>query len=192
MMMIEDIVNQHCPANWEYQNLANYKTYDLRSSSRQYEQFESHLSGDFNKGIDRIVRVENTYLYGQFLLRKEEYETRGCCTVLQLFHDTAESKVDSILCNNLDWRLAKRVKFGQGVSFSGSPAYANKQSSWSNGTERAMIVADVLVQNTQHVRNSLQLPKEDYDTTVGNKGKVYVKYHDDEFYPTYVIYYESN
>ncbi|KAF5270916.1 hypothetical protein FQR65_LT17757 [Abscondita terminalis] len=127
-------------------------------------------------GIQRIVRVESAYLYGQFLLKKEEYETKGGCTVKQLYHDTAASNIDSILINNLDWRLANRVKYGRGVSFSPSSTYANRQSSRSNGIHRAMIIADVLVQYEEHVSSSADLPSYHYDTTVGNNGQVYVKF----------------
>lgn len=189
--MIEQIVNQHCPYEWTFADFSDYKVCDVPSYSSEYENFKIALSYSFNEGIERIVRVENPYLYGQFLLKKEEYETRGYCSIKQLYHDTASFKVDSILSTNLDWRLANRVKYGRGVSFSPSPAYANKESSRSNGTARAMIVADVLVQNAQLVATTVNLPDTNYDTTIGNCSQVYVKYYDDEFYPKYVIYYKS-
>lgn len=82
-----------------------------------------------------------------------------------------------------------RAKFGKGVSFSPSAAYANQECSRSNGLQRAIIIAKVLVGKIQGgVRNQL-LPSSNYDTTVGNFGSVYVKYYDDEFYPEYVVYY---
>ncbi|KAF5276099.1 hypothetical protein FQR65_LT16485 [Abscondita terminalis] len=190
-MMLETIVNSHCPGDWVYKDFQNYRLYDISSYSSQYKMLESQLSNSFNLGIEKIVRVESSYLYGQFLLKKEEYETKGGCIVKQLYHDTAASKIDSILINNLDWRLANRVKYGQGVSFSPSTAYANRESSRNNGVDRAMIVADVLVQNQEHVSMSLNLPSDNYDTTVGNGGQVFVKFYDDEFFPKYIIFYKS-
>ncbi|KAF5282614.1 hypothetical protein FQR65_LT14209 [Abscondita terminalis] len=185
--MLETIVNNHCPRDWMNKNFQKYELYELPSFSMDYVNLASDICSSFSSGIKKIVRVESSYLYGQFLLKKEEYEAKGPgCIVKQLYHDTAASKIDSILTNNLDWRLANRVKFGRGVSFSPCTTYANCQSSRSNGIDRAMIVADVLIKNREYVSTSLKLPSGNNDTTVGNREKVYVKFYDDEFFPNII------
>ncbi|KAI4454952.1 poly [adp-ribose] polymerase [Holotrichia oblita] len=167
----------------------HYKEFELSKYSRLYQDLK--LQGV--KKVKRITRVECPYLYGLFLLTKAEYESRGVTfSVTELFHDTAEDKIDSILNTNLDRRMASRVKFGSGVSFSPSTVYANKQSSRSNGRKRAMIVADVLIGNQEECDCYGQdLPSGDNDTTIGNSGKVYVKFYDNEFYPKYIMYYDN-
>ncbi|KAI4457664.1 poly [adp-ribose] polymerase [Holotrichia oblita] len=127
-----------------------------------------------------------------FSFKKAEYHSRGIkVTVKELYHDTAEWKIDPILKTNLDWRMVKRYKYGQGVSFSPSMRYANRQSSRGNGSDRAMIVADVLVGGQHVTYTGVRLPSLGNDTTVGNGGQVYVKFYDNEFYPKYIIYYTN-
>lgn len=149
------------------------------------------ISGHFVEEIKKIVKVHNPYLYSHFLIKNAEYETRGSVDVKELYHDTAESNVHSILTTNLDWRQVRRAKYGRGVSFSPSPEYANKWSSLSNGTCRAMIIADVLIGKKKYVYTSHSYPPDDCDTTVSSDSNVYVKYYDNEFYPKYVVYYRS-
>lgn len=117
-------------------------------------------------------------------------------TSLQLFrtllHATSATKVPSILTNNLDWRMVSRNKFGQGVSFSHSSMYANKECSKYNGHSRAIIIAKVLVHQSHRGSSMTRLPMSGYDTTTDHRGFVTVKYYDDEFYPEYVAYYTNN
>ncbi|KAI4457666.1 poly [adp-ribose] polymerase [Holotrichia oblita] len=176
------------PPRLENRHYCEYTLTDLSSSSMEYLTLKMNMMG--HKTISRIVRVECPQLYGYFLLKKAEYQSRGRnVTVKELYHDTAEWKIDSILKTNLDWRMVARCKYGQGVSFSPSTSYANRQSSRSNGINRAMIVADVLVGAGHATSTGVRLPLNDYDTTVGNCGQVYVKFYDNEFYPKYIIYY---
>ncbi|KAF5273436.1 hypothetical protein FQA39_LY07453 [Lamprigera yunnana] len=134
---------------------------------------------NFNTQIEYDI-PDDTVLYNLLL-----------SVVKELYHDTGSGKVQSILNKNLDRRYAHRVKYGYAVSFSPNPKYANQESSRNNGTSRAMIVADVLVHQSENVSSSVILPSQGYDTTIGNCGQVYVKYYDDEFYPKFVVYYNS-
>jgi hypothetical protein len=54
-----------------------------------------------------------------------------------------------------------------------------------------MIIAKVLVHSTCLGSYSTALPYGNADTSTDNRGDVYVKYCDNEFYPTYVAYYDS-
>jgi hypothetical protein len=129
---------------------------------------------------------------GCYLLKKEEYVKQyGCVTEMELFHATSPSNVSSITRNNLDWRRSVRTKFGEGVSFSPDARYANLHCNRNNPTHRAMIIAKVLVHSTCTGSYYMKLPSGNADTSTGNCGSVYVKYTDNEFYPTYVAYYDS-
>ncbi|KAB0796351.1 hypothetical protein PPYR_10412 [Photinus pyralis] len=189
---MESIIERFIPSEWTYQSGAlSCHLVELDEYTQMYANLKQKVSRAFNLGVRKIARVENPYLWAQYLLRKEEYQTNGVVRELELFHDTSSHNVQSIVETNLDWRRAHRVKYGRGVSFSPSPAYANSESCRSNGTDRALIVAKVLVQNSETVATSVKLPSKGYDTTVGNCGNVYVKFYDDEFYPNYIIYYTS-
>ncbi|KAK5650570.1 hypothetical protein RI129_001599 [Pyrocoelia pectoralis] len=190
---MDSIIRNFIPNHWSYDNqsLDDCFLVEIHEYESVYYTLKNKVSGNFNLGVERIMRVENAYLWSQYLLKKEEYLSAGNVNEFELFHDTSESNVDSIVRTNLDWRRASRVKYGHGVSFSPSAAYANRESSRSNGVDRALILAKVLVQNPQTVASYVQLPMKGYDTTVGNCGNVYVKYYDDEFYPEYIIYYRS-
>ena len=134
----------------------------------------------------------NILCSGCYLLKKEEYVKRyGYATEMELFHATSPSNVSSITTNNLDWRRSVRTKFGEGVSFSPNAKYANLHCNRSNPTHRAMIIAKILVHSTCSGSHYMKLPSGNTDTSTGNSGSVYVKYSDNEFYPTYVAYYDS-
>ncbi|XP_049948038.1 protein mono-ADP-ribosyltransferase PARP12-like [Schistocerca serialis cubense] len=143
-----------------------------------------------NLRVRSVVKVMNPYLWCCYQLKKAEYMNRyGSVREITLYHATSESNVDSIIKSNLDWRRSWRIKFGQGVSFSPSPSYANTYCNRSSGIYRAMIAVKVLVHTTSLGGSSTILPPKGIDTTVGNRGQVYVKYCDNEFYPEHVIYY---
>jgi hypothetical protein len=166
---------------------------ELTKNSQEYISVISKV--DFGLialfGPEKVVRVQNPYLWGCYLLKKAECIERSSCSVTErvLYHATAQSNIDSITKNNLDWRRSVRTKFGRGVSFSPSANYANTWCNRSVGSSRALIVARVLVGNRHDGDYGTELPRQGYDTTVGNREQVYVKYYDHEFYPDYVIYY---
>lgn len=179
---------KHLPGDWI--TYGNSDITEIHSSSSLYNSLKNEICNySFCLAVTKIERVENKHLYSQYLIKKEEYKARGCLTELKLYHDTAQDNIPSIVRTNLDYRRVHRAKYGTGVSFSPYPAYANKQSARSNGKLRAMIVADVLIGNQEHVRYGSILPSNSYDTTVGGYNNVYVKYFDNEFYPKYIISY---
>jgi hypothetical protein len=128
---------------------------------------------------------------GCYLLKKEEYLQRhGIVKELELFHATSPDNVPSITRNNLDWRRSVRTKFGEGVSFSPNASYANLHCNRNNPPSRAMFIAKVLFHSACGGHSAMKLPVP-ADTSTGNSGSVFVKYSDNEFYPTYVAYYYS-
>jgi hypothetical protein len=128
---------------------------------------------------------------GCYLLKKEEYTKQyGYANEKELFHATSPSNASSITTNNLDWRQSVRTKFGEGVSFSPDARYANLHCNRNNPTHRAMFIVKVLVNSTCTGSCYMKLPSSNADTSTGNFGSVYVKYNDNEFYPTYVAYYD--
>lgn len=169
---------------------------ELSDRAREYRSVMSRVDLRFRAGHvpEKVVRVQNPYLWGCYLLKKDECITRSGYSVTErvLFHATAQSNIDSISKDNLDWRRSFRTKFGRGVSFSPSATYANTWCNRDIGSRRALIVAKVLVGNSHAGGYGTELPREGYDTTDGNDRQVYVKYYDHEFYPEHVVYYSNN
>lgn len=69
-------------------------------------------------------------------LKKEEYKVlfkSQNVTEIRMYHSTSALNAMSIIKDNLDWRRVSRVKYGQGVSFSTDPDYANFHSNSNNG-----------------------------------------------------------
>ncbi|GLV44951.1 hypothetical protein CBL_14477 [Carabus blaptoides fortunei] len=176
------------PPNWSYQS-DETEEIELDSGTSQYKTIKGYMPLSLLRNGLRVCRLQNPYLYHRYMLRKAEYVARGIPVTEQtLVHATASHKVDSIIQNNLDWRLVCRDKYGKGVSFATNTAYANKECSKFNGYNRAMLFAKVLIGNKFPGYQSRKLPPDNYDTTTGNTN-VIVKYYDDEFYPEHVAYY---
>jgi len=166
---------------------------ELTKGSQEYNSVMSKVDLTWRTvcSPEKIVRVQNPYLWGCYLLKKDECIKRSGYSVTEreLFHVTSQSNIDSITKNNLDWRRSVRTKYGCGVSFSPSATYAHIWCNRNVGYNRALIVARLLVGSSHDGEYSTQLPRGSCDTTVGNSDQVYVKYYDHEFYPEYVIYY---
>ncbi|XP_022901296.2 zinc finger CCCH-type antiviral protein 1-like [Onthophagus taurus] len=141
--------------------------------------------------ISKIQKIHCPSLYGWYMIKKAEYESRGYedCEKT-LVHVTGASNISSILRSNLNWRRVNRHKFGKGISFADDAAYANQYAAMSIGLDRAIIIADVLIGKCFLGNSWTDLPPYGCDTTTGNR-HVFVKFYDDEFLPKYVVYYTS-
>lgn len=80
--------------------------------------------------------MQNNYLKAMYELKKEEYKVLFKSEIvreIRMYHSTSAYNAMSIIKDNLDWRRVSRVKYGQGVSFSTDPDYANFHSNSNNG-----------------------------------------------------------
>lgn len=166
----------------------------LSEHSTEYTEVMHIINMTFQPKVESVVRVQNPYLWGSYLLKKEEYlqyGVSGYVTERRLFHATAAGNVMSIVHSNFDWRRAKRTRYGHGVSFSPSAAYANTNCNKNIGLRRALILSNVMVRKETKGNYGTKIPPPPCDTTIGKSGKVVVKYSDNEFYPAYVAYYTN-
>ncbi|XP_049812269.1 protein mono-ADP-ribosyltransferase PARP12-like [Schistocerca nitens] len=149
--------------------------------------------------VHKIYRVQNPYLLGCYLLKKEEMKSRyRYVTEKYLFHGTKEVNKDSICKNNFDWRKHGHSVgniFGKGVSFTPISCYASHYSDNGN-TQRMMFVSKVLIAKEIVGNKDMVLPPVfdygrclRYDTATKHNGQVIVKFSDCEFYPSYIVYY---
>jgi hypothetical protein len=186
------VLNTHKPSTWSYMSPAEeVALVALSKYGTEYSTVIQSINPTFRNKIDSVSRVQNPYLWGCYLLKREEYLGLGfgVLTEKKLFHATAEENVLSICRNNFDWRRSRRTRYGHGVSFSPCADYANTYCNQNAGHKRALIVATVLVKMETKGKYGTKIPPPPYDTTTGKSGRVIVKYSDNEFYPEYVVYY---
>ncbi|CAH1154616.1 unnamed protein product [Phaedon cochleariae] len=181
-----DNVNFHTP----------YSRVKVGSSSEEYreviEDFEHYLSAE----VQKIVRVQNPFLYLQYELKLEQKKYRhGSVKEYHLYHGTKGCNVRSICRENFDWRELgasgfRPDKFGRGISFSPSSNYASDYPRRCNENPRVMFVASIMEVSRCKGKNGMLIPPLPHDTSADLKhNNVVVKYFDNEFYPEYIIYY---
>ncbi|EFA05891.1 hypothetical protein TcasGA2_TC008703 [Tribolium castaneum] len=182
-------------SNWEGTSHKPYQLILVSTSTPEYATVEhlfSSTSGRRGLNITKLERVENPYLLGQYLLKKEKMLAEAkSVTERQLFHGTREANIDGICKFGYDWwRPAQRYgksfghKFGKGVSFTPEASYAYHYG------DNVMLLNKVLVSQSVIGDSSMTVPPESYDTSENSRGTVIVKYDDDDFFPQYVIHYD--
>lgn len=154
--------------------------------------------------IVKIERVQNPYLLGCYLLKKNEMECLHGNYVAEnrVFHGTKQSNVQSICENNFNWRLhgeGTGNRYGKGVSFSHISYYASHYSD-KYASVKVMFLVRVLVSECIIGHGNMTIPPlitnvynrnstERYDTAQKENGHVIVKFCDSEYYPEYLIHY---
>lgn len=180
---MDSIINRYTPHGWS----TRFPAYELIEVPIDQNVLNSWGMKEFT--VTKMAKFENSYINAMYKLKKEEYASRGISQTMTLFHATGHASIPSILKENLDYRYVVRAKFGQGVSFSPSVRYANRQCNRRNAYPRAMIVAEVIVGNKMSGYSSSKVPPGNFHTTGDSNGNVYVKYYDHEFLPKYVVTY---
>lgn len=165
-----------------------YHLVDVPKSSEEFQTIKVLFGLSWNETcIRQIQRIENPFLLGQYLLKKEKMMKEGpVLNEQRLFHGT--KYIHEICSDNFNWRLngkSKGHKFGQGVSFSPESYYA---SHYTQGN-RSIIVAKVLVGTSTLGDGSTKIPPVPFNSTKNSQGTVIVKYEDSEFYPEYIIFF---
>ena len=105
---------------------------------------------------------------------------------MDLFHGTSSNNIMSICERNFDWRLhgsANGSVYGQGVYFT-----SNLHTAASYCRDGGCIfVAKVLVGTYAVGNQSMTHPPAGFDSTTDSTGRIIVKYHDQDYYPMYVV-----
>ncbi|XP_050533239.1 uncharacterized protein LOC126901073 isoform X3 [Daktulosphaira vitifoliae] len=84
--------------------------YEVQEIRRLYDLFDSLFQ------VQRVEKINNPLLYGMYTLRKNEMEYNNPTVPVNewlLYHATAITNLQSILENNLDWRLTCRSRYGK-------------------------------------------------------------------------------
>jgi len=194
-------------ANWD--PMPNNSAF-IRTNVEQYTQEYNTVLHLFKKTtqkqfkIVKIERVQNPYLLGCYLLKKNEMECLPGNYVEEsrVFHGTQQSNVQSICENNFNWRLhgdSTGNRYGKGVSFSPISYYASHYSD-KYAPVKVMFLVRVLISKRTIGNGNMTIPPlitnvynrnstERYDTAQKENGHVIVKFCDNEYYPEYLIHY---
>lgn len=151
--------------------------------------------------VRSIYEVKNPYLLEMYKLRKAEMISRyGCVEEKLFFHGTHQRNVHSICNDNFNWRFFGRSvgnRYGQGVSFTPEAMYASHYCD-KNKPLKTMFLVKVLYSNCVIGTEDMVIPFVNqreriiiYDASRKEDGRVIVKYCDNEFYPAFIIHFES-
>lgn len=178
-----------------------FKLVDVPCDSAAYTKIKELFQNTTQKHfqVNKIVEVQNPFLYGCYLLKKAEMESRyGCIKEEYLFHGTKIKNISSICDQNLDWRKHGSVTgniFGRGASLTPISCYASHYSD-KHQEEKIMFVFKVVIANETEGNPDMVIPpykdtfkKLRYDTAIKPNRQVVVKFSDHEFYPEYLLYY---
>ncbi|KAG5871259.1 hypothetical protein JTB14_003544 [Gonioctena quinquepunctata] len=166
-----------------------YKTVKLSRASKDYrivqEQFYRTIprcGSSYLKQIRQIERIQNPFLYAHYQLKKaHERRIHGHVTEQTLYHGTRNCSVNSICKNNFS-------KFGWGA-FSSSARYASGYPQRHHDALRVMFVVKVLKVSRCTGASDLLIPSRPFNVSTKSDGDVVI--NDYEFYPEYIIRYDS-
>lgn len=148
-----------------------------------------------------IKKIINLYAQANYALRKKEYEVvHGKKNVKEtlMYHGTKLACAKPIIKNNFNWRLFGKFHgcvFGQGTSFTIASEIAEIYCD-QRADVRCIIVSKVLAARASFGDRNTVFPKtmdrtKMCDTSISPRktDKVIVKYRDDEFLPSHVVYF---
>ncbi|CAG0893930.1 unnamed protein product [Darwinula stevensoni] len=181
---------RHIPEDWEPMQEEKYKLVTLSPMSQEYEDI-ARLFENAEMRVNNITRIQNPYLWQVYqdrrfhLLKHDFKDYPSELNEKFLFHGTAVNNIQSICEKNFDWRLHGTYTgslFGQGVYFGTTPS-----ASVPYAQDNCMLVAKVLIGFSIPGNSSMTTPPSGYHSTSGPD--MIIKYHDQDFYPAYIIKY---
>ncbi|XP_040273545.1 protein mono-ADP-ribosyltransferase PARP14-like [Bufo bufo] len=193
-----------CPLHWDSMN-ALLMLVELDPHSEEYETVKSNFNKTVNCLIKKIERIQNTYQYTAYILRKRYItEKNGPSNVNEknLFHGTAPQNCHSINYSGFNRSFAghNAASFGNGVYFAENASYSANQTYSPpdpNTGERFIYQVKVLVgrhtkgqQGMKHPPSRTENDPFDYYDSLTDKDtnpSMFVVFHDDQAYPEYLI-----
>lgn len=189
---------------WTEEDKSNgvFSVFELSVGSNEFIFVQNMLMSSLQPNIHKIFRIQNPFLWNAYQLKKRKmlHFFKGDDSRLKeqyMFHGTKATVVDQIYEGNLDWRLYGSnvgCVYGRGAYFANHASTAN---SYASGSPKVILMTMVLVGDACIGNKSMDFPPKNpvtgmyFDTTVNHSVKptIFVKYNDDEYYPSYAIYY---
>ena len=196
--MVSDPVSgrKHFPCHWEpMPDVELVRRIVLEHTSDEYLRVARYLPPKFT--LHHIERIQNPYLWEMYqnrrdLLLRLHNQDPERLNERYLWHGTKHANIQDICSNNLDWRRHGRNAgqvYGQGTYFSSDASMSANYALSSQKHERCMLLMRVLVGKCAVGSSRMTMPPMGCEATVDNVRSplIFVKYHDQDFYPEYVI-----
>ncbi|ROL54451.1 Poly [ADP-ribose] polymerase 14 [Anabarilius grahami] len=190
------------PSDWEDMTGKSVALVKLTAGSNEYNEVEKEFRRtNLTSNIIEIERVQNSALWRNFMIKKEEMEEKNKHknNEKRLFHGTGPDKTDQINHHGFNRSFAGThgAMYGNGTYFAVDPSYSAQGYSNpdANGHKR-MYLARVLVGDFTQGKQGLPVPPAKssksadlYNSVTDNinNPSMFVIFHDVQAYPEYLI-----
>uniref|UniRef100_A0A8C1QZM9 Poly [ADP-ribose] polymerase n=1 Tax=Cyprinus carpio TaxID=7962 RepID=A0A8C1QZM9_CYPCA len=190
------------PSHWEDMKGQSVVLVKLRADSKEYADVEKEFKKTgLSINIIKIERVQNSALWRNYLIKKEELEVKNKHTNNEklLFHGTGSDKTDQINNQGFNRSFAGMhgALYGNGTYFAVDPSYSAQGFSKPDAKGRKRIyLARVLVGDFTQGRKGIRTPPKKssqsvdlYDSVTDktNNPSMFVIFNDVQAYPEYLI-----
>ncbi|KTF83272.1 hypothetical protein cypCar_00029796 [Cyprinus carpio] len=208
---LEDAAQSALPSHWEDMKGQAVVLVKLRAGSKEYAEVETEFTstGLSSNSIITIERVQNSALWRNYMIKKEELEDKNKHknNEKRLFHGTGPDNIDQINNNGFNRSFAGMhvycscsflaAMYGNGTYFAVDPNYSAQGYSApdANGHKR-MYLARVLVGDFTQGKRGLPVPPAKrsnsadlYNSVTDNMSNptMFVIFNDVQAYPEYLI-----
>ncbi|XP_016089355.1 poly [ADP-ribose] polymerase 14-like isoform X2 [Sinocyclocheilus grahami] len=200
---LEVAAQRSLPSDWEDMKGQSVVLVKLTAGSKEYAEVEKEFTstGLSSNSIITIERVQNSALWRNYMIKKEELEDKNKHTKNEkrLFHGTGPDKTDQINNHGFNRSFAGMhgAMYGNGSYFAVDPNYSAQGYSKPdvNGRKR-MYLARVLVGDFTKGKGGLPVPPAKssnsadlYNSVTDNMNKptMFVIFNDVQAYPEYLI-----
>uniref|UniRef100_A0A8C1URK9 Poly [ADP-ribose] polymerase n=1 Tax=Cyprinus carpio TaxID=7962 RepID=A0A8C1URK9_CYPCA len=198
---LEAAAQRSLPSHWEDMKGQSVVLVKLTAGSKEYAEVEKEFTSTGLSSIITIERVQNSALWRNYMIKKEELEDKNKHTKNEkrLFHGTGPDKTDQINNHGFNRSFAGMhgAMYGNGSYFAVDPRYSARGYSKPdiNGHKR-MYLARVLVGDFTQGKQGLPVPPAKssssadlYNSVTDNMTNptMFVIFNDVQAYPEYLI-----
>ncbi|KAF4108227.1 hypothetical protein G5714_010986 [Onychostoma macrolepis] len=194
------------PSHWEDMKGQPVVLVKLTAGSKEYADVEKEFRRtNLNSNIIKIERVQNSALWRNYMIKKEELEVKNKHKNNEklLFHGTAPDKTDQINHHGFNRSFAGMhgAMYGNGTYFAVDPRYsAQRYSKCDANGHKCMYLARVLVGDYTQGKQGLPVPPAKSSKSVDlynsvtdnmNNPTMFVIFNDVQAYPEYLLTFQQ-
>ncbi|XP_067290157.1 protein mono-ADP-ribosyltransferase PARP14-like [Pseudorasbora parva] len=199
---LQDVAQSSLPSHWDDMKGKPVVLVTLTAGLTEYAEVEKEFRRTgLGSNIIEIERVQNSTLWRNYMIKKEELEGKNQHTKneMLLFHGTGPDKTDQINNNGFNRSYAGMhgAMYGNGSYFAVDPSYSARGYSKPDAKgHKRMYLARVLVGDFTQGKAGLPVPPAKssnsadlYNSVVDNmlNPSIFVIFHDVQAYPEYLI-----
>uniref|UniRef100_A0A8C2KIW5 Poly [ADP-ribose] polymerase n=1 Tax=Cyprinus carpio TaxID=7962 RepID=A0A8C2KIW5_CYPCA len=200
---LEDAAQSALPSHWEDMKGQAVVLVKIRAGSKEYAEVETEFTstGLSSNSIITIERVQNSALWRNYMIKKEELEDKNKHknNEKRLFHGTGPDNIDQINNNGFNRSFAgmHAAMYGNGTYFAVDPNYSAQGYSAPDAKgHKRMYLVRVLVGDFTQGKPGLPVPParssnsaDLYNSVTDNMSNptMFVIFNDVQAYPEYLI-----